>query len=83
MNLLKVPDTVQRDIVYGLLFLVEAKEEPSVVVLLDVVRMNGPVVGYIIESLVLDVQYCFIDDGIKDILEPIKAGIILGIPLKR
>ena len=73
--LLEVLNAVQRDIIDGVLLLVKAEEEPTIVVLLDIVGVDGPVVDHIGEGLVLDVKDAFVDDGVEEILEPVEAGV--------
>ena len=73
VDLLEILDSVQRDVIYGLLFLVKAEEKPAVVIFLDIIRMDCPVVDNIREGLVLDVEDRLVDDRIKEILEPVKV----------
>ena len=77
MDLFEIPDAVQRDIVDSIMLLVESKKKPTIIVFFEIVWMDGPVVGYIRESPVLNMQDGFIDNSIEEFLKPVKAGIRL------
>ena len=79
VHLLQILNAVQRYIVYGIMLFIETEKKPTVVVLLDVIRMDGPIENLISKGLVLNMKDSLVDNGIKQILEPVESSVGLNL----
>lgn len=79
VHLLQILNSVQRYIVYGMLLFIETEKEPTVVVFFDVIRMDGPIENLISKGFVLNMKDSLIDNGVKQILEPVESCIGLNL----
>lgn len=75
MYWLQVINAVERNCRKVIKFRVEADQEPAVIVLLDIIWMNGPDKSSFVKFAVVNFEGLLADNGVKNILQPINAGI--------
>ena len=64
-------NTVQRNMGKAVEFWIEANQEPAVIVLFDVVRVNGPLEFLFLKIAIINSDGLFVHDGIKTVFEPV------------